>query len=317
MFVSAQGVSAEKATQDRSLPKSVAEAIDASFLAFQKDRHAPGMAWAVVRDDKLIHVGVSGVQSLETKTPVNRDSLFRIASMSKAFTALAILKLRDDGKLSLDALAETYVPEMRGWKYPTTDASRIRVRDLLSHVGGLGTDNPWGDRQQSLPEEEFTKLMNEGISFSSAPGSKFEYSNYGYAILGRIITNLSGKPYDQYITDQILLPLGMKSTGYEVTDAPMEQRAIGYRWENEAHTPAAVQAHGVFGAMGGIQTSINDYQKWASFLLSGWPARDGAETGPVKRSTVRELSQGLNFPSSFTVPKLGGKKPFTCTVPYN
>jgi CubicO group peptidase (beta-lactamase class C family) len=81
---------------------------------------------------------------------VTADSLFRIASMSKAFTALAILKLRDEGRLSLDATAETYVPEMRGWRYPSADSPRITVRDLLSHTGGLVTDDPWGDRQQVL-----------------------------------------------------------------------------------------------------------------------------------------------------------------------
>ena len=82
--------------------------------------------------------------------------------MSKAFTALAILKLRDEGRLPLDAPAETYVPEMRDWRYPTSDSPRIRVRDLLSHVAGFVTDNPWGDRQQVLPEAEFTRDAARG-----------------------------------------------------------------------------------------------------------------------------------------------------------
>jgi hypothetical protein len=73
--------------------------------------------------------------------------------MSKAFTALSILKLRDEGKLSLDAPAETYVPELKGWRYPTADAPKIRVRDLLNHTAGLVTDDPWGDRQTPLGEE--------------------------------------------------------------------------------------------------------------------------------------------------------------------
>ena len=104
--------------------------------------------------------------------------------MSKAFTALAILKLRDEGRLSLDALAETYVPEMRGWRYPTSDSPRIRVRDLLSHVGGFVTDDPWGDRQQVLTEAEFTRMLRDGVPFTRAPDTAFEYSNFGYALLG-------------------------------------------------------------------------------------------------------------------------------------
>ncbi len=310
----AQGAVAQEPADDMALPAPVAEAIDGHFLAYQERAHVPGLVWGVVHDGQLVHVGLSGVQDLETETPVNRDSLFRIASMSKAFTALAILKLRDDGLISLDALAETYVPELANWQYPTTDSPRIRVRDLLSHVGGLVTDNPWGDRQQSLSEEAFTTMLEEGVPFSRAPQTAFEYSNFGYALLGRIITNVSGQPYDQYIRNEIMLPLGMGSTGFEVTDAPLAQRALGYRWENEAFSPAAVQPHGVFGAMGGIQTSMNDYARWVSFLLSAWPARDGHELGPVRRSSVRELAHGLNFPRSFTVPRQESDDP--CKVPF-
>lgn len=279
-------------------------AIDERMLAFQKESHVPGMVWGVVKDGRLMHFTANGVQSLETGERVTGDSLFRIASMSKAFTALAILKLRDEGKLQLDALAETYVPELKAWTYPTSDSPRIRVRDLLSHVGGMVTDDPWGDRQQPMPEAEFTRLLKDGVPFTRAPQTRFEYSNVGYALLGRIVTNVSGKPYDQYIMGEIMRPLGMNDTRYEVRDAPMARTAVGYRWENEAWSPEPVLPHGVFGAMGGVQTSANDYVKWMTFLLDAWPARDGPETGPVKRASVRELSQGLNFPMIVKRPGL-------------
>jgi CubicO group peptidase (beta-lactamase class C family) len=122
-----------------------------------------------------------------------------------------------------------------------------------------------------------------------------EYSNYGYALLGRIVTNVSGVNYSEYIGREIMRPLGMNSTSYEVRDAPQQRRAIGYRWENDAWAEEPTMAHGAFGAMGGVQTSANDYAKWVAFLLSAWPAREGPETGPVRRATVRELAQGLNF----------------------
>ncbi len=271
-------------------------AIDRIFADFQQQSHAPGLVYGIVADGRLVHVRSFGVQDLEEKRPVTADSLFRIASMSKAFTALAILKLRDEGKLSLDALAESYIPEMRGWRYPTADSPRIRVRDLLSHTAGFVTDDPWGDRQQVITEAEFTRMVKEGVPFTRAPGTAFEYSNFGYALLGRIVTNASGMPYDQYIMRTIMRPLGMASTGYEVRDWPVERRAIGYRWENEAHSEEPTMRHGVFGAMGGVQTSANDYGKWIAYLLSAWPARDSIEQGPVRRATVRELQQGSNFP---------------------
>src|SRR5690348_1444699 len=95
--------------------------IDSVVQRYMQDAHLPGLVYGIVRRGQLEHVGTMGLQELDTRRPVTPTTLFRIASMSKAFTALAILKLRDEGKLSLDALAETYVPELRGWKYPTTD----------------------------------------------------------------------------------------------------------------------------------------------------------------------------------------------------
>src|SRR4030095_10450067 len=113
--------------------------VDALMEAYRLDAHIPGMVWGVVRGGRLVHVKGAGVQDTETKRPVTPETLFRIASMTKAFTALSILKLRDEGKLSLDAPVEAYVPELKGWRYPTEDAPKIRVRDLLTHTAGFVT----------------------------------------------------------------------------------------------------------------------------------------------------------------------------------
>ena len=274
---------------------ATAPAIDKIFADFQLDSHAPGLTYGIVADGRLVHVRSFGVQELGAKRPVAPDTLFRIASMSKAFTALAILKLRDEGKLSLDALAETYVPELRNWRYPTADSRKIRVRDLLNHTPGLVTDDPWGDRQQVLSEAEFSALLRRSPPFTRAPGTAFEYSNYGYALLGRIIANVSGEPFDRYISRTIMQPLGMASTGYDVLASPRERRAIGYRWENNRWSEEPTMRHGAFGAMGGVQTSANDYAKWIAFLLSGWPARDDGLDGPVSRATIREMAEGSNY----------------------
>lgn len=276
---------------------SIQPEMDAAFAAFMADNHVPGAVYGIVRTDGTQLIGAQGVQDLDQRRPVTADSLFRIASMTKAFTALSILKLRDDGRLRLDDLAEQYVPEMRGWAYPTKDSPRIRIRDLLHHVGGLVTDDPWGDRQQILTEAEFTALLRQGPPFSRVPQSRHEYSNYGYALLGRIIGTASGMPYRRYVETTLLTPLGMASSGFEVRDAPIERRAIGYRWENDAWTEEPTMRDGAFNSMGGLQVSANDYAKWLAFLLSAWPPRDDADTGPVGRATVREMVQGLNFAS--------------------
>jgi D-alanyl-D-alanine-carboxypeptidase/D-alanyl-D-alanine-endopeptidase len=280
--------------------------IDRVMEHYRLDAHIPGMVWGVVKDDRLIHVKGAGVQDTAAKRPVTPDTLFRIASMTKAFTALSILKLRDDGKLVLDAAAETYVPEMRGWRRPTEDSPAIRVRELITHTAGFVTDDPWGDRQTPLPEDEFTRLLKDGVPFTRPTAMAMEYSNLGYALLGRIVANVSGQPYKDYVQRTLFTPLGMTATGYDVEAAPADRRALGYRWEDGGWKLEPTMAHGAFGAMGGIQTSATDYAKWVAYLLSAWPPRDGADTGPVRRSSVRELAQGGNYASVRTRPGASG-----------
>ena len=275
----------------------LAPEIDALFAKYQADQHIPGLVYGVVKNGRLAYVKGIGVQNITDERAVTPDSLFRIASMTKAFTALSILKLRDDGKLRLDDLAEQHIPEMKGWTYPTKDSPRIRIRDLLQHVGGFVTDDPWGDRQQVLPQAEFTKMVAAGMPFSRAPQSAHEYSNFGYALLGRVVANASGMAYADYVRQTILTPLGMTASGFDAPKAPKVHYALGYRWENDRWSPEPEMADGAFNSMGGLQVSANDYAKWVAFLLSAWPARDDADTGPVKRATVREIAQGLNFVS--------------------
>jgi len=284
--------------------------IDRTMENYRLDSHIPGMVWGIVQDGRVIHVKAAGVQDIDAKRAVTADTLFRIASMTKAFTALSILKLRDEGKLALDGPVETYVPELRGWRYPTEDSPKLRVRELLTHTAGFVTDDPWGDRQTPLPEEDFTRMLREGVPFARPPAMAMEYSNLGYALLGRIITNVSGQPYKDFVRRLLLTPLGMTSTTYDVAASPAERRALGYRWEDSSWKLEPTMAHGAFGAMGGIQTSANDYATWVAFLLSAWPPRDGADQGPVRRSSVRELAQGANFPSLRLRP--GSSGPDAC-----
>jgi serine-type D-Ala-D-Ala carboxypeptidase/endopeptidase len=290
-------------------PSGSFEIADRVFGDFVLDAHIPGLVYGIVLEGQLVHVGTFGVQDLESRRPVTGDTLFRIASMTKAFTALTVLKLRDNGQLRLDTLAEEYVPELRAWKYPTADSPRIRVRNLLNHTAGFVTDDPWGDRQTPLPESEFTQLLRHGLPFTRPPGIDYEYSNFGYALLGRVITNVSKQPYAETITNSLLRPLGMASSGFVADAAPLERRALGYRWQDDAWHLEPTLGPGAFGAMGGLQTSANDYAKWVTFLLSAWPPRNDADTGVAARATVRELAQGSNFPR---LRARSGKNPQGC-----
>jgi CubicO group peptidase (beta-lactamase class C family) len=265
--------------------------IDRLVREFAAREHIPGAAWGVIVDGKLVHVGTTGVRDTATKAPVTPDTVFRIASMTKSFTAMAIMKLRDEGKLALDDPAERYVPELKGLKYPTSDSSRITVRHLLSHAEGFPEDNPWGDQQLAATEEEFEAMLRRGIPFSNPPGLAYEYSNYGFAILGRIVQNAAKMPYRQYIAAHILKPLAMGATTLEPASVPADRLAHGYRWEDEQWKEEPQLRDGAFGAMGGMLTSLNDLARYVSTYVAAWPPRDGAETAPISRASLREMQQ--------------------------
>ena len=265
--------------------------VDRVVREFVARENVPGAAWGIVVDGELVHVGTTGLRDVEAREPVRGDSVFRIASMTKSFTAMAILKLRDEGKLSLDDPAERHVPELRGLRYPTSDAPRITLRHLLTMSVGFPEDNPWGDQQLGISEDEFSRLMRAGIPFSNPPGVAYEYSNYAYAILGRVISNVSGVPYTRYVERGILQPLGMTSTTLEPRAVPTARLAQGYRWEDARWKREPQLPDGAFGAMGGMLTSLEDLGRYVGVLLGAWPPRDGAETGPVSRASLREMQQ--------------------------
>ena len=260
--------------------------------------HIPGIAYGIVVDDTLVAPGGIGSINLSTKLPVTDQSLFRIASMTKSFTALAILKLRDEGKLMLHHSASKYVPELTDLVYLTEDARPVTIFNLLTMTAGFPEDNPWGDRYLDMTDESFMSLLAQGISFSSVPSQQYEYSNLGYGILGNIITRVSGMPFQEFITEKILEPLGMQNTYWEYANVPENLLALGYRWEDDQWKEEPMLHDGAFGAMGGLITSIEDFSKYVSFHLSAWPPRNGSETGPVSRSSVREM-QRLNNPRIF------------------
>lgn len=269
--------------------------IERLFTSWVERQHMPGAVLGIVIDGELVWVKTAGVQDLGSRAPVTPDTVFRIASMTKSFTAMAILKLRDEGKLSLDDEVARYVQALASLPYPTKDSPGLTIRHLLTHSEGFPEDNPWGDRQLAQSDETMRAWMRAGIPFSTAPGTAYEYSNYGFAILGQIVSRVSGRPYADYVRDQILLPFGMRGSTFHMAAVPGEHIARGYRWEDNKWKDEAALAHGSFGSMGGLWTSARDLARYVAFLMSAYPPRDEAENGPVKRSSAREMQQAWRF----------------------
>ena len=266
-------------------------AVDSLMREFARREHVPGAAWAIILDGRVVHLAAAGLRDVAAKAPVDSASVFRIASMTKSFTAMAVMRLRDEGRLSLDDPAEKYVPELAALAYPTSDSPRITIRHLLSHAAGFPEDNPWGDQQLDRTDAELTAMLQSGIPFSNPPGVVYEYSNYGFAILGRIVARASGMPYHDYVTRHILEPMGMRSTTLSPSSVPAGRLAHGYRWEDGRWKEEPQLPDGSFGAMGGMLTSLSDLGRYVAAFLGAWPPRDGPETGPVRRASLREMQQ--------------------------
>lgn len=275
--------------------RATAEAAEAKFKEYAERQHMPGFAYGVVVDGELVYADGFGLANVASGIRANAETLFRIASMSKSVTAMAILQLRDAGELRLDDPLSLYVPEARGLQLLTSDSPEITIRHLLTHSAGFPEDNPWGDRQLADTDEELRDLIEGGVSFSNAPGVEYEYSNLGFALLGQVVQVVSGMDFREYTRTRIFEPLGMTSTVWEYTEAPPERLALGYAWIDEDWVRVPHEPHGAFGAMGGLITSIDDFARYVAFHLSAWPPRNDPDTGPLKRSSLREMHQPWRF----------------------
>ncbi|HEY1107966.1 MAG TPA: serine hydrolase domain-containing protein [Opitutaceae bacterium] len=268
--------------------------VDKLFTDLATTRHMPGLVWAIMLDGEVVHTGAHGYADIEKKiaaSPV--DTRFRIASMTKSFTALAILKLRDAGKLTLDDAVTKHIPDFARVTPLTADAPPVTLRHLLAMAGGFPEDNPWGDRQLAVTDEQLLAFLRGGVALSTTAGTTFEYSNLGYALLGRIVTRVAGEPYQRYIAREIFAPLGMKDTVWDYTEVPAGKLALGYRRENNQWSPEPLLHDGAYGAMGGLLTTIPDFARYVALHLAAYPARDDPERGPVRRATLREMHQPL------------------------
>lgn len=274
---------------DLECPAAFLAEIDATCATFADHEHIPGLAAGIVQGGRLVHVTTLGLADREAGRHVGAGTAFRIASMTKNMTALAILSLRDRGKLQLDVPLEQYVLQFAAVKPATRDSAPVTVRHLLTHTAGFVTDDPWGDRVLGMSPAELDRVIATGHLFARPPGLAFEYSNLGYALLGRVLTNVSGEPYQVFMRRTFLAPLGMTDTTFDAPAAAKGDYAWGYRLDGETWSRERIEPDGEVGAMGGLATTVPDYARYVSFLLDAWPARDDPESGPARRSSIREM----------------------------
>ena len=265
--------------------------VDRLVDAFVAKEPVPGVAYGVIVDGELVHTRGVGAAVVGRDAPPTSETVFRIASMTKSFTAATMLLLRDEGLLRLEDAAADHVPELQGHRPSHPGAPAITLRHLLSMSAGFPGDDPWGDRQQDLDLERFTEFLEQGQSFAWMPGTEFEYSNLGYAILGRVVTNVAGQEYRDVVRSRLLEPMGMGSTVYDAAEVPAERLAIGYVRRDDAFVEEPFAGYGAFASMGGLFSTVRDLARWVSGFARAFSSGADADDHPLSRASRLEMQQ--------------------------
>jgi CubicO group peptidase (beta-lactamase class C family) len=282
--------------------------VDDLFETELAQDRSPGLAYAVVRDGEILHARGLGTTTPGADTPPTARSVQRIASMTKSFTATAVLLLRDRGALRLDDPVSAYVPELAGFR-AAPDAPELTLRHLLTMSGGLLTDDPWGDRNEPQTHAELGELLRTGFAVGAVPGTRFEYSNLGYAILGRVVDSLTGGEggYRRFVLDEVTGPLGMADTRYDARDVGPEL-VLGHHRRGEEWVVEPEVRPGTFSAMGGLHSSLTDLARWVGGFTDAFRRPDVPH--PLSAASRREMQQlqrliGVSADLSVDVPAGG------------
>jgi D-alanyl-D-alanine carboxypeptidase len=268
--------------------------LEERVAAFVTEHRLPGAAAGIVAEDELVWSFGHGYADVETKRPHDAQTLFRIASITKTFTATAILQLRDEGKLHLDDPAVAFLPELRDASSPHGLIETVTIRRMLSHESGLMGDPPGARWFHDVYESSAVANLARAAEIETRipPNLQQKYSNLAFQLLGEVIARLDERPYQESIQVRILEPLGMASSAFHpLPPELLERRAIGYkpRWLSDVFVPYGVLTE-FPAAEGGLQSSVQDVARWLSAQFPMEKAPAGHRT-VLSDATLREMQR--------------------------
>ena len=248
--------------------QAAGDQVDDYVLRQMKTRRMPGLSLAVVQHGKVVKAQGYGVASLELAAPATPDTVYEIGSITKQFTAEAVMLLVEDGKIDLDAPIARYIPDLpAAW-------TSITVRHVLTHTSGLRDwENDVGFSYHVDYEPRAFISLIEKFPLDFAPGSRWAYTNSGFPLLGLVIERASGRPYMEFVTERIFQPLGMTSTRFKRTGEVVPNRADGYMPEGEGYRRGEADRPRIIAPNGGIMTTVRDMARWDAAFFGGWLLR--------------------------------------------
>jgi CubicO group peptidase (beta-lactamase class C family) len=237
----------------------------------------PGCAILISQNGEIVYQKAFGSANLELNVPLETDMVFRIGSLTKQFTAVAILQLMEKGLLSLQDNIQKHIPD-----FPIKEHN-IMIEHLMSQTSGLkeytaiSHHDPYIERHDFTPEFLIDHFKNQPLEFE--PGAKYGYSNSNYVLLGYIIEKVSGEKYHKYMENHILKPLGLSRTYYAVEQTIVPKRVVGYTRDRGFFENCAYQTTSLGYACGDLMSTVGDLNKWNDALL---------HFKPIKKETLEE-----------------------------
>ena len=242
-----------------------ADRVDGLISKQMTNRRVPGLAIAVIQNDKMVKAQGYGYADLQHQKPATSQTVFQLASVTKQFVASGVMLLVQDGKISTGAPIADYLNNLpRAW-------NRITVRHLLTHTSGiedyLSSTAAAGTDLRRDPE---LRTLVRTMRLQFQPGEKWQYSNSNYLLLGHLIERISGKPYDRFLIERVFRPIGMGATRRRVVgDSAM---AVGYMLQKDGRAPkeAPFLPPALWdNADGGLVSTVEDMAKWDHALFAG------------------------------------------------
>ncbi|HEY1272208.1 MAG TPA: serine hydrolase domain-containing protein [Terriglobales bacterium] len=244
--------------------KADSQTVDAIFAGLKSSR-APGAAVLVIKDGRPLFQRGYGVADLHAFRPIDEHTNFRLASVTKQFTAMAVMLLVHDGKLRYENRLTDVFPDFAAY------GGAITIRHLLNHTSGLQDYEDLMPKYEGVPQEKIPQIQDAGVlrllqrtkTTKFAPGTKWEYSNSGYVLLGLVVAKVSGEPFGQFLHDRIFDRLKMTGTvAFEKGKNEVGNRAFGHtrigdRWQQTDQSPTSATL-----GDGGVYSSLTDLEKW-------------------------------------------------------
>jgi CubicO group peptidase (beta-lactamase class C family) len=253
-----------------------------------KKHDIKGVAIGLIHDGEVVYLKGFGFADSEQETPVTENTIFQVASISKSVTAWGIMNLVEEGKLDLDEPVSKYLTR---WTLPasTYDASGVTIRRLLSHTSGIahvggyagfGPDEPLQTLEESLSSAK--DAFGEGVRIVRQPGTRIEYSGGAYTLLQLVIEEVTGVPFEEYMLNEVLIPLGMNQSGFILDPAMEENLSVVYGKNGKPTSSRSFTAK----SAAGLYTTVHDLSAWAAAMI---PSDRNSQGGSVLHPDTVQL----------------------------